>query len=142
MNKRYTESGSEGMKGEGYLPSDIHGDHKLASQECQGLMYFQCIRYVKSLKRGVPFFESSPMLDDISRLSNWDKISAGLLRLYEGEVLDKLPVVQHFVFGGIFKATWTPSEGLRSAPSHTFNDTTTTNRVHLPLPPTRAPWAK
>jgi len=142
MNKRYTESGNEGMKGGEYSPSDIHDDHNLSSQECQGLMYFQCIRYVKSLKRGVPFFESSPMLDDISRLPNWEKVSAGLLRLYEGEVLDKLPVVQHFIFGDIFKATWTPSEGLRSAPPHTFSDTATTKRGHLPLQSTKAPWAK
>jgi len=153
-----------GMKGEGYKPSDIHDDRQLASDACQGLMYFQCIRYIKSIKRGVPFFESSPMLDDISHLGNWGKVSTGLLRLYEGEVLDKMPVVQHFVFGDIFKATWTPSEGPRKAPTRTFiNGVPTTrlgtDRLHqpsnnrgaittpvsnttMPQPSTRAPWAK
>jgi len=104
------------------------------------------------------------MLDDISRLGNWGKVSTGLLRLYEGEVLDKMPVVQHFVFGNIFKATWTPSEGPRKAPTRTFiNGVPTTRRdtdgLHHPsmngggggtasmpagntMPSTRAPWAK
>ena len=86
-----------------YAPSSIHDNRLLASREGSSILYFQCIQYIKSLKKGVPFFESSPMLDDISGLPNWGKVSGGLLRLYEGEVLDKLPVVQHFVFGEIFK---------------------------------------
>jgi len=129
---------------EGYAPGDIHDDHRIGSMECQGVMYFRCIRYIKSIKRGVPFFESSPMLDDISRLKSWGKVSAGLLRLYEGEVLDKMPVVQHFVFGDIFKATWTASGEPRTAPSRAFANSATTRRGNdnLPLPSTRAPWAK
>ncbi len=85
-------------------PSCIHDDSVLIhSEESESMLYFTCIRYIKSLKKGVPFFESSPMLNDISQLSNWAKVSGGLLRLFEGEVLDKKPVVQHFVFGDIFK---------------------------------------
>lgn len=30
------------------------------------------------------------------------QVNAGMLRLYEGEVLGKLPVIQHFVFGCVF----------------------------------------
>jgi len=43
------------------------------------------------------------MLNDISSIESWSKVSSGLLRLFEGEVLGKLPVVQHFVFGELFK---------------------------------------
>ena len=43
------------------------------------------------------------MLNDISGIDTWTKVSSGLLRLYEGEVLGKLPVVQHFVFGKLFR---------------------------------------
>ena len=43
------------------------------------------------------------MLNDISGIETWSKVSSGLLRLYEGEVLGKLPVVQHFVFGKLFQ---------------------------------------
>ena len=57
----------------------------------------------QQLKTGAPFRETSPMLNDISSIETWSKVSSGLLRLFEGEVLGKLPVVQHFVFGELFK---------------------------------------
>jgi len=41
------------------------------------------------------------MLNDISHLGDWNRICAGLLRLYEAEVLSKFPVVQHLLFGAI-----------------------------------------
>ncbi len=84
-------------------PSCIHNNSSLASEEGQSILYFTCIRYIKELKKNVPFFESSPMLNDISQLPNWTKVSGGLLRLFDGEVLNKKPVVQHFVFGDLFK---------------------------------------
>jgi hypothetical protein len=66
-------------------------------------LYFSSIRYIRQLKQGVPFFESSPMLYDISQtLPSWDKVARGMLRLYQGEVLDKRQVVQHFLFGKLF----------------------------------------
>ncbi len=86
-----------------HKPNIIHKDYILQSSESQSFLYFTCIRYIKELKKNVPFFESSPMLNDISQLSNWGKVSGGLIRLFEGEVLNKKPVVQHFMFGDIFK---------------------------------------
>jgi len=71
-----------------YTPASIHEDSVLA-REGDTFLYFGCIRYIKSLKKGVPFFEHSPMLNDISQLATWQKVATGLLRLYEGEVLDK-----------------------------------------------------
>lgn len=140
-----------------YTPSSIHNDDLLKSTEGSTMLYFQCIRYIKSLKKGVPFFESSPMLDDISRLANWGKVGGGLLRLFEGEVLSKKPVVQHFVFGEIFKATWVPSQSEAKAPTSLFIDHHNVDAV-APwasqkyreqgngsgdvMPPSRDPWAK
>ena len=61
------------------------------------------------------------MLNDISSIGSWSKVASGLLRLYEGEVLDKMPVVQHFVFGKIIAANWTPSrKAPLEAPKWTF----------------------
>ena len=53
---------------------------------------------MRSVKKG-PFHEHSPYLHDISGLDSWARVAAGLLRMYEGEVLGKLPVVQHLKFG-------------------------------------------
>jgi len=109
-------------------------------------MYLGCIRYIRQLKKGVPFFESSPMLYDISQsMPSWDKVARGLLRLYQGEVLAKRVVVQHFLFSKLFPCTWTPSRSEQQAPPTigTFRTNTTSNPPEQSsIPSTRAPWAK
>jgi len=123
-------------------PSIIHNRPNLESYRGTYL-YLSCIHFIQQIKPGVPFFESSPMLNDISHLGNWSKVMAGLLRLFEGEVLNKLPVVQHFVFGSIFKANWTPSrKGPLEAPKRTFIGGPGGVEVTGGMPVTRAPWAK
>jgi hypothetical protein len=133
-----------------FTPDSINDDSVLQTQG-DHFMYFGCIRYIKSLKKGVPFFESSPMLHDISQLPTWSKVATGLLRLYEGEVLNKRQVVQHFQFGNIFAADWTASEEEREAPTTTFrHGKTVAPMARAPwaddpkggMPPTKAPWAK
>jgi len=105
-------------------PPDCVNDDALLEELHPQYLYFGCVRFIKQIKRGAPFAESSPMLHDITGLPTWSKVAAGLLRLFEGEVLDKLPVVQHFVFGEIFKADWEPSAAPRTAPSYTFSPQT------------------
>lgn len=139
--------------GGGSTPNSIHEEPTLMHDKDE-FLYYGCISYIKSLKKGVPFFESSPMLNDISNLPNWQKVASGLLKLFEGEVLNKRQVVQHFVFGEIFKANWTPSQSDREAPEETFRSAVpVAPMARAPwadeqksegpaMPPTKAPWAK
>jgi hypothetical protein len=46
------------------------------------------------VKSGAPFAEHSPVLAGIAEVPTWGKVHDGLLRMYKGEVLAKLPVVQ------------------------------------------------
>lgn len=125
---------------ESRIPTAIHDD-RLLQTHGDTYLYLGCIRYIKSLKKGVPFFESSPMLNDISNLPTWQKVAAGLLKLYEGEVLNKRQVVQHFVFGKIFAANWIPSESPRDPPTRsTFRQPHESHQGTI-APMVRAPWA-
>mgnify|MGYP001761909427 CR=1 FL=1 len=64
-------------------------------------LYISSLARIHSLKRG-PFNEHSPILTDISQtVPNWDKVHAGMLRMYDAECMSKFPVVQHFCFGGV-----------------------------------------
>jgi serine/threonine-protein phosphatase 2A activator len=139
---------------EGFTTDSINDD-SILERYGDRFMYFGCIRYIKFLKKGVPFFESSPMLHDISQLAGWQKVASGLFRLYEGEVLNKRQVVQHFVFGNIFSADWIASGQEKEAPTATFRHNQAVGPMARapwaddpkpegtgPLPPTKAPWAK
>ena len=45
-------------------------------------MYFGCILFIKEVKKGAPFAETSPILNDISAVPNWEKVSKGLFKMF------------------------------------------------------------
>jgi hypothetical protein len=86
-------------------PSSIH-DPEIIREFADDYIYLEGISFIKQIKLGAPFAETSPMLNDISNIPEWARICSGLLRLFQAEVLGKLPVIQHLVFGNLLPCTW------------------------------------
>lgn len=96
-------------------PKSIH-DPDLVEMFHKKYMYFECIYFINSIKTASLRWHS-PMLDDISGVKTWSKVSEGMQKMYKAEVLSKLPIIQHFFFGSILKAP----EGC-SPPRKTFDN--------------------
>ena len=109
-------------------PGSIH-DANVLKEYADEYLYFGAVDFIQQVKTGCPFAETSPMLNDISGVESWDKVNSGMLKLYEGEVLKKLPVIQHMVFGSILPCKWTVKAPTSTAPPN-FDPCST-----------KAPWA-
>eukprot|EP00667_Euglena_gracilis_P015883 EG_transcript_16548 len=82
---------------EGLRPSDVV-EPAVVEQHAAEYMYIAGIQWIMSQKRG-HFAEHSPTLYDISGVAEWAKVLSGMVKMYQGEVLGKFPIVQHLLFG-------------------------------------------
>ncbi|EIN14639.1 Phosphotyrosyl phosphatase activator [Punctularia strigosozonata HHB-11173 SS5] len=99
--------GSAQLRGHKYIrPKAIH-DSEVVEEYAKNYMYFACIQFINSVKTASLRWHS-PMLDDISAVKTWDKVNSGMIKMYLAEVLGKLPVIQHFLFGSILPYTGPP----------------------------------
>jgi hypothetical protein len=84
---------------DGFEPNSIHDSKALLEKE--DYMYFGCIDFIKQVKAGAPFSETSPILNDVSGVAHWEKVAQGMLKMFNAEVMGKLPVIKHLKFGSI-----------------------------------------
>ncbi|KAI8140207.1 Phosphotyrosyl phosphatase activator [Fennellomyces sp. T-0311] len=93
--------GSSQLKNHKYIrPKSIH-DTDVVQEFSKSYMYLACIRFINEVKTSASLRWHSPMLDDISACKTWIKVNQGMVKMYKAEVLGKLPIMQHFMFGSL-----------------------------------------
>ncbi|SCU95918.1 LAMI_0F04412g1_1 [Lachancea mirantina] len=83
-------------------PKSIH-NRETIEMFADRYLYFGCIDFINSVKTTAALRWHSPMLDDISGVKKWSKVAEGMIKMYKAEVLKKLPIMQHFLFGDVLK---------------------------------------
>ncbi|KAJ7123143.1 hypothetical protein C8R44DRAFT_831530 [Mycena epipterygia] len=96
-------------------PKAIH-DAEIVEEYVKEYIYFACIQFINSvrtrphlpascthLRRADEDCVSAVALAHagISAVKSWDKVNAGMVKMYTAEVLGKLLVMQHFLFGSL-----------------------------------------
>ncbi|KAF6808701.1 serine threonine-protein phosphatase 2a activator 1 [Colletotrichum sojae] len=108
-------------------------------------MYFSAVGFINDVKKG-PFWEHSPILFDVSGVRDgWGKINKGMLKMFNAEVLQKFPVVQHFTFGSLFSWDQDPDAAPVAPSVHAANQPSYNYPATTAPPPgqgagTAAPW--
>lgn len=101
--------GSAQMDGQDFILPDAIFNGPLLDKEAENYLYLGAVKYISQMKSG-PFAEHSPLLNDISGVPSWNKVNSGLIKMYETEVLNKFPIIQHFFFGSILTTDESPKD--------------------------------
>jgi len=92
--------GSSQLRGHPHIKPASVRNKDIYNTYAEKFIYLGMIKFINDVKTG-PFFEHSQILDSIANTVHWEKVNTGMMKMYKGEVLGKLPVMQHFLFGSL-----------------------------------------
>ncbi|XP_065203435.1 serine/threonine-protein phosphatase 2A activator-like [Planococcus citri] len=94
--------GSSQFVGRPIIEPNMFVQESVIKKYASEYMFIGCINYITTVKSG-HFSEHSNQLWNISGIATWSKVNEGLIKMYQGEVLNKFPVVQHVLFGSLIR---------------------------------------
>ncbi|MEW5318084.1 MAG: hypothetical protein WDW38_009337 [Sanguina aurantia] len=80
-------------------PKSIHSVDTMEAYAGE-FLYLAAVQFVLKVKKG-PLAETSPIIYDISTVPTWAKVYSGMMKMYAVEVMSKVPIMQHFLFGNL-----------------------------------------
>eukprot|EP00158_Paraphelidium_tribonemae_P002798 Partr_v1_DN25682_c0_g1_i1_m4857 putative PPIases accelerate the folding of proteins. It catalyzes the cis-trans isomerization of proline imidic peptide bonds in oligopeptides. Acts as a regulatory subunit for PP2A-like phosphatases modulating their activity or substrate specificity, probably by inducing a conformational change in the catalytic subunit, a direct target of the PPIase. Can reactivate inactive phosphatase PP2A-phosphatase methylesterase complexes (PP2Ai) in presence of ATP and Mg(2 len=111
-------------------PKSIHSRDVVHEYQSE-FMYLNCIHFVNGVKTESLQWHS-PMLNDISGVKSWAKINQGMRKMFMGEVMGKLPIMQHMLFGRLFGGVETENGDTFVPPSgHSLVNSQKSVSVHV-----------
>ena len=75
----------------------------MKEDDADRFMYFDCIKFVKQLKKGSPFGETSPVLSDISAVPTWERVTEGLFKMFLHDFFYNFKVMKNMKFGSLLE---------------------------------------